>query len=81
MTGCDSVTLFYAPLRLVCVAQVDDSYLPLKRNQNFIIKYYSKNREFFERVLGQARREDRLEHMYNTQCNWHSSMAYWSVAY
>ena len=33
--------------------QVNEIYLPLKRNQAFIIKFYSKNRELFERVLGQ----------------------------
>lgn len=33
--------------------QVNEIYLPLKRNQAFVIKFYSKNRELFERVLGQ----------------------------
>ena len=33
--------------------QVNEIYLPLKRNQAFVIKFYSKNRDLFERVLGQ----------------------------
>lgn len=38
---------------LLPLLQVNQIYLPLKRNQAFIIKFYSKNRELFELVLGQ----------------------------
>ena len=33
--------------------QVDEIYLPIQRNQAFIIKWYSKSRGVFESVLGQ----------------------------
>ena len=45
--GCMVRVMLLPPL------QVNEIYLPLKRNQAFIIKFYSKNRELFERVLGQ----------------------------
>ena len=45
--GCMVHVMLLPPL------QVNEIYLPLKRNQAFIIKFYSKNRELFERVLGQ----------------------------
>jgi inositol 1,4,5-triphosphate receptor type 1 len=56
-------------LRALTNTKVNDSYLPLKRNQNFIVKHYSKNREFFEVVLGQARQEDRMELLTNAGDN------------
>lgn len=48
---CNSLVTWCHPL------QVNDIYLPIKRNQAFIIKLYSKNRELFERVLGQEGRK------------------------
>ena len=43
-------------------SQVEELDLPVKRNQAFIIKYFSKTREkFCDHVLGEGKQEKRLE--------------------
>ena len=42
------------------VVQVDDLDLPIKRNQAFVIRSFSKNRDkFCDHLLGEGKKENR----------------------
>ena len=37
---------------------MDDIDLPVKRNQKFVMKYFSRNKDFFEHILGDEGNEE-----------------------
>jgi inositol 1,4,5-triphosphate receptor type 1 len=45
-------------LKAMTITRVDDIDLPIKRNQDFVMKYFSRNKEFFSHFLGDEGDED-----------------------
>ena len=57
-----SVTAFSCYTSSVFWLKIEELDLPVKRNQAFIIKYFSKTREkFCDHVLGEGQRETRMK--------------------
>ena len=49
---------------------MDDIDLPVKRNQDFVMKYFSRNKDFFEHILGDEGNEETKRSDFSRHTEW-----------